>query len=63
MRILVVGGGVFGVSCAWELRLRGHDVTLFEKSHQCPGDGGASNDINRIVRADYGCACPVSRVL
>ena len=30
MRIIVVGGGVIGVSTAWELLRRGHSVELFE---------------------------------
>ena len=31
MKIAVVGGGVNGLTCAWELAKVGHDVTLFER--------------------------------
>ena len=36
-RIAVVGGGVGGMECARILTLRGHDVTLFEKSGMLGG--------------------------
>lgn len=32
MRVAVVGGGINGVMCAWELAKRGCDVVLFERS-------------------------------
>src|SRR5580698_7843804 len=38
-QITVVGGGVIGLSCAWQLAERGHDVTLIAPD---PGHGGAS---------------------
>jgi D-amino-acid dehydrogenase len=31
MKVLVLGGGVTGVTCAWYLRLAGHDVTLVDR--------------------------------
>lgn len=29
--IVIIGGGVIGLSCALELRMRGHQVTLLEQ--------------------------------
>ncbi|MDB6074359.1 MAG: flavin-containing amine oxidase [Verrucomicrobiaceae bacterium] len=36
-RIVVVGGGIGGLSCAFELMERGHDVTLLEGSRRTGG--------------------------
>jgi glycine oxidase len=38
-RVLVVGGGVIGLSCAWQLAHAGHDVTVLAPA---PGRDGAS---------------------
>src|SRR5664279_5360292 len=38
-RVLVVGGGVIGLSCAWQLAEAGHEVTLVAPT---PGRDGAS---------------------
>ncbi|HVA08218.1 MAG TPA: glycine oxidase ThiO, partial [Acidimicrobiales bacterium] len=38
-RVLVVGGGVIGLSCAWQLARRGHDTILVGTS---PGRSGAA---------------------
>ncbi len=38
-RVLVAGGGVIGLSCAWRLAAAGHDVTLVAPT---PGRDGAS---------------------
>jgi len=51
--ILIVGAGVFGVSAALELRLRGHSVTLVDPG-PLPNPEASSTDISKIVRADYG---------
>ncbi len=36
-RVLVAGAGLAGLSCAWELTRRGHDVTVFEASGRIGG--------------------------
>lgn len=36
-RVIVVGGGIGGLSCAFELMERGHDVTLLEASRRTGG--------------------------
>src|SRR6185369_7895606 len=45
MRIIVVGGGVVGVTSAYWLRLAGHEVALVEQDHEAgrgvsSGNGG-----------------------
>jgi len=36
-RVIVVGGGIGGLSCAYELMKRGHEVVLFEASNRTGG--------------------------
>lgn len=52
-RIAIVGGGIFGVTAALELRARGCDVTLFDPG-PIPHPLAESTDISKIVRLDYG---------
>jgi sarcosine oxidase len=52
MRVVVVGGGVFGATAAVELRLRGHEVTLLDAGKP-PNPLAASTDISKMIRADY----------
>jgi len=51
--IVVVGAGVFGLTAAWELRLRGWDVTALDPG-PVPRPAAASTDISKVVRMDYG---------
>ncbi|MGE0490792.1 MAG: FAD-dependent oxidoreductase [Vulcanimicrobiota bacterium] len=53
MRIGVVGGGVFGLSSAWELARRGHQVTLFER-RRIPAPDASGTDISKAIRLEYG---------
>lgn len=48
----MVGGGVMGLSAAWRLSQRGHQVTLFEQ-HPLGHDRGSSHGASRIVRKAY----------
>lgn len=51
--ILILGGGVFGLTAALELRSRGCQVTLLDVG-EIPHPDAASTDINKVVRMDYG---------
>jgi glycine/D-amino acid oxidase-like deaminating enzyme len=53
VHVLVIGGGIFGVTCAIELRARGCDVTLVDPG-PLPHPLAESTDISKIVRSDYG---------
>ena len=53
MRVLVLGGGIFGLTTALALRARGHDVTVRDPG-PIPHPLAESTDISKIVRIDYG---------
>jgi sarcosine oxidase / L-pipecolate oxidase len=53
VRVIVVGGGVFGATAALELRRRGNTVELFDPG-PLPNPRAASTDISKFVRMDYG---------
>jgi glycine/D-amino acid oxidase-like deaminating enzyme len=50
--ILIVGAGIFGLTAAWELRLRGWDVEVIDPG-PIPRPTAASTDISKVVRMDY----------
>lgn len=50
MRIVIIGGGVFGIGSAIELQRRGHDVILVDPDAGRPSPLAASTDISKIVR-------------
>lgn len=52
--LLIVGAGVFGLSLAYELTaVRGYtNVTVLDR-HMPPVPDGSSNDLSRVVRAEY----------
>ena len=52
-RIVVAGGGVFGLTAALSLRRRGWQVELFDPG-PIPHPLAASTDASKAVRADYG---------
>jgi glycine/D-amino acid oxidase-like deaminating enzyme len=53
VRVLVIGGGIFGVTSAIELCTRGCEVTLVDPG-PLPHPLAESTDISKIVRCDYG---------
>ena len=38
-KVIIIGGGVIGVTIAYYLSGEGHDVTLVEKDRICAGSG------------------------
>lgn len=55
MNVIIVGGGIAGLSTAWALAGRGHKVTLFEQG-VIPNPLAASGDHHRIIRRAYPAA-------
>lgn len=53
MTVVVVGGGVFGLTAAIELRRRGHRVRLLDPG-PLPHPLAASTDISKVIRMEYG---------
>lgn len=53
MKVLVVGGGIMGLSATWALRRAGAEVTLLEQ-HALPNPLGSSVDQHRLIRYPYG---------
>lgn len=52
-RVLILGGGCFGLTAALELRARGWQVTVIDQG-TLPNPDAASTDISKVVRMDYG---------
>lgn len=53
LSVIIVGAGIFGVTAALELRLRGYSVALFDPG-PLPRPEASSTDISKIIRMDYG---------
>ena len=52
MKVIVIGGGIVGLSTAWALARSGHEALLFEQG-PLPHSGGASYDQHRLIRLPY----------
>lgn len=53
LEIVVVGAGAFGAASALELAMRGHVVTILDRSSD-PHPDASSTDISKMIRMDYG---------
>jgi len=53
VRIVVVGGGIVGLSTAWAAVRAGHSVTLVEQG-PLPNPRASSHGAHRLIRAPYG---------
>lgn len=62
MKVIVVGAGIAGLSTAWSLTKRGHDVTLVEQG-PVPNPLAASGDQHRLMRRAYGTADGYARLI
>ncbi len=51
--VVIVGGGIFGITAALELHARGWRVDVLEQG-SVPHPDAASTDISKVIRADYG---------
>ncbi len=51
--VAIVGGGIFGLTAALELKARGHRVSLFDPG-PLPHPLAASTDISKVLRMEYG---------
>jgi glycine/D-amino acid oxidase-like deaminating enzyme len=62
MRILIVGGGVVGLSAAWAAVKAGHEPLLIEAG-PLPNPAGASFDRHRLIRTLYGAEAGYARTV
>ena len=53
MRVIIVGGGIAGLSTAWALQKSGVQVTLLEQG-PLPNPLASSVDDHRLIRYPYG---------
>ena len=59
--ILVVGGGIYGMTAALELRSRGYSVSLIDQG-PIPHPLAASTDVSKVVRMEYGADLQYTRM-
>ncbi|KAI9246236.1 FAD dependent oxidoreductase [Phascolomyces articulosus] len=52
-KVIIVGGGSFGLSTAYALSLKKYNVWVFDRN-TIPSADASSTDINKCVRMDYG---------
>jgi glycine/D-amino acid oxidase-like deaminating enzyme len=59
--VLVIGGGIFGITAALELRGRGFAVTVIDGG-PIPHPLAASTDVSKVVRMEYGADLQYTRM-
>ena len=62
MQVVVVGGGIMGLSTAWGLRRLGCKVTVLEQN-RVPNPLGSSGDQHRLIRYAYGAELGYTRLI
>ena len=62
MNVLIVGGGIMGLSTARALAHEGHAITVLEQGN-LPSPLGASVDQHRLIRYPYGAARGYTRMV
>lgn len=62
MKVVIIGGGIYGLTAALELRMRGHEVEVVDKG-PVPHPHAASSDISKLVRPDYGSDVHYTRMM
>ena len=60
MEILILGGGVTGISTAYQLLKDGHKVTVIDRNH--PGEGGASFGNAGLIAVGHSIAWGLSLI-
>ena len=61
-RVIIIGGGIMGLSSAWSLSKAGCQVTLFEQG-TLPHERGSSVDQHRLIRHAYGAEEGYTRMI
>ena len=51
--VIIVGGGIFGLSTALELKKRGYEKITILDRYNIPVPDGSSVDISRVIRVEY----------
>jgi len=54
MHVAILGGGIYGLACAWGLARLGHEVTVLDRSATLPSELASSTDQHRLIRHAYG---------
>src|SRR3546814_6212863 len=62
LKVIVVGGGIVGLSTAWALRRHGAEVTVVEQG-PLPNPLGSSVDQHRLIRYAYGAQAGYTRMV
>lgn len=62
MRVIIIGGGIMGLSTAWALQKSGAEILLLEQG-PLPNPVGSSVDDHRLIRYPYGTRLGFTRMV